>query len=205
MNTMTIRSMAIFATLGLAACSSAPTHYYTLVPTAPNSNAQANLPAPAFQFEMQSVLIPVQVDQPQVVVRKGGGALAILETERWSAPLADEFHDSLANQMELKLGTRDLAGLPKTSGLPILSLQTDVRRFDSLPGQYALIDVVWSISLRGDGEKRRSLTCSSVIRQPAGPQVHDLVVAHQQAIGQLASVIAGTARSWSKQRGTGCP
>jgi uncharacterized lipoprotein YmbA len=205
MNTMTIRSMAIFATLGLAACSSAPTHYYTLMPTATDSTAWANLPAPAFQFEMQSVLIPVQVDQPQVVVRKGGGALAILETERWGAPLADEFHDSLVNQMELKLGTRDLAGLPKTSGRQILSLQTDVRRFDSLAGQYALIDVVWSISLRGDGEKRRSLTCSSIIRETAGPSVQDLVLAHQRAIGQLADVISGTARSWSKQQGTGCP
>lgn len=201
---MTIRSMTIFAALGLAACSSAPTHYYTLMPTATDS-AQANLSAPGFQFEMQSVLIPVQVDQPQVVVRKGGSALAILETERWSAPLADEFHDSLVNQMELKLGTRDVAGLPKTSGRQILSLQTDVRRFDSLAGQYALIDVVWSISLRGDGEKRRSLTCSSIIRETAGPSVQDLVLAHQRAIGQLANVIAGTARNWSKQQGTGCP
>lgn len=202
---MTIRSLAIFATLGLAACTSAPTHYYTLVPTATDGAARTNVTAPAFQFEMQPVRIPVQVDQPQVVVRHGNGALAILETERWSAPLADEFHDALADQMELKLGTRDLAGLPKTSGLPILSLQTDVRRFDSLQGQYALIDVVWSISLRSDGAKRRSLTCSSIIRQPAGIQVQDLVVAHQQAIGQLASIIAGTARSWSKQQGTACP
>jgi hypothetical protein len=205
MNPMTIRSLAIFATLGLAACTSAPTHYYTLVPPATDSTARTNVAAPAFQFEMLPVRIPVQVDQPQVVVNHGRGALAILETERWSAPLADEFHDALANQMELKLGTRDLAGFPKISGLPILALQTDVRRFDSLAGQYALIDVVWSISLRSDGEKRRSLTCSSVIRQPAGTQVQDLVVAHQQAIGQLANTIAGTARHWSSQPGTGCP
>ena len=201
---MNIRSLAIFATLGLAACTSAPTHYYTLVPPATDSTVRTNVAAPAFQFEMQPVRIPVQVDQPQVVVRHGDGALALLETERWSAPLADEFHDALANQMEFKLGMRDLAGLPKTSGLPILSLQTDVRRFDSVAGQYALIDVVWSMSLRGDGA-RRSLTCSSVIRQPGGTQVQDLVVAHQQAIGQLANIIAGTARSWSKQPGAGCP
>lgn len=202
---MTIRSLAIFATLGLSACTSAPTHYYTLVPTATDAAARTNVAMPAFQFEMLPVRIPVQVDQPQVVIRQGSGALAILETERWSAPLADEFHDALASQMELKLGTRDLAGLPKVPGRDVLSLQTDVRRFDSLPGQYALIDVVWSISLRGAGEKPRSLTCSSVIRQPAGPGVQDVVLAHQQAIGQLAGIIAGTARTWSAQRGTGCP
>lgn len=202
---MNIRSLAIFATLGLAACSSAPTHYYTLLPTAVDVGVRANVTAPAFQFEMQPVRIPVQVDQPQVVVRQSNGALAILETERWSAPLADEFHDALGNQMELKLGTRDLAGLPKIPGRQILSLQTDVRRFDSLLGHYALIDVVWSISQRADGKQRRSLTCSSVIRQPAGTQVQDVVLAHQQAIGQLATIIAGTARRWSQQPGVGCP
>ncbi|NWB88132.1 PqiC family protein [Pseudomonas gingeri] len=202
---MTRRFLAVFTTLGLAACSSAPTHYYTLVPTATDSTVRTNVAAPAFQFEMLPVRIPVQVDQPQVVVRQGSGALTILETSRWSAPLADEFHDALAGQMELKLGIRDLAGLPKAQGLATLSLQTDVRRFDSLPGRYALIDVVWSISLRGDGEKRRSLTCSSVIRQSAGPQVQDLVLAHQQAIGQLASIIAGAARNWSTYQGIGCP
>ncbi|RBH59040.1 MULTISPECIES: PqiC family protein [Pseudomonas] len=202
---MTRRFLAVFTTLGLAACSSAPTHYYTLVPTATDSTVRTNVAAPAFQFEMLPVRIPVQVDQPQVVVRQGSGALTILETSRWSAPLADEFHDALAGQMELKLGIRDLAGLPKAQGLATLFLQTDVRRFDSLPGRYALIDVVWSISLRGDGEKRRSLTCSSVIRQSAGPQVQDLVLAHQQAIGQLASIIAGAARSWSTLQDTGCP
>jgi uncharacterized lipoprotein YmbA len=202
MTSMKCRLLAIFATVGLAACVSAPTHYYTLVPTANDARASS---APAFQFEMQPVLIPVQVDQPQVVVRLNSGALSILETERWSAPLADEFHDALANQMELRLGTRNLEGLPKAAGRPVISLQTDVRRFDSVPGQYALIDVVWSLSRRLDTEKRRSLTCSSTLRQPAGGQVQDVIMAHQQVIAQLATVIAGTARKWAQDPGVGCP
>jgi uncharacterized lipoprotein YmbA len=204
---MIFRSLAIVATLGLTACSSAPTHYYTLVPTAPAATpaASAKVVVPAFQFEMQPVRIPVQVDQPQVVVRQSSGGLAILETERWSAPLADEFHDALANQMELKLGTRDLAGLPQLPGAAVLSLQTDVRRFDSILGQYALIDVVWSLNLRKEGDQRRSLTCSSIIRQPAGAQVQDLVQAHQQAIDKLAGVIAATAQRFGRGADVGCP
>jgi uncharacterized lipoprotein YmbA len=202
MTPMKCRLLAIFATVGLAACVSAPTHYYTLVPTANDARASS---ASAFQFEMQPVLIPVQVDQPQVVVRLNSGALSILETERWSAPLADEFHDALANQMELRLGTRNLEGLPKAAGSPVISLQTDVRRFDSVPGQYALIDVVWSLSRRFDTEKRRSLTCSSTLRQPSGGQVQDVIMAHQQVIAQLATVIAGTARKWAQDPGVGCP
>ncbi|MGC5701332.1 membrane integrity-associated transporter subunit PqiC [Pseudomonas sp. NFXW11] len=182
-------------TLGLAACSSAPTHYYTLLPPVaegpgPASNA-------AMQFEMSTVRIPVQVDQPQLVVRQDSGTLAILETQRWSAPLVDEFHDALASQLEHKLGTRNLEGLPKQPGRPVLSVQTDVRRFESLPGRYALIDVVWSLRLRGDGGPVRNLTCSSQIRQPAGVEPSSLVQAHQQAIAQLAGQIAAAAQRWA--------
>lgn len=199
---MTIRYLALLATLGLAACTSAPTHYYTLVPT---SDAGHRSVATGFQFVMQPVRIPVQVDQPQVVVRESSGSLAILETERWSAPLADEFHDALSAQMERKLGVRDLAGLPKAPNLPIIALQTDVRRFDSVPGHYALVDVVWSLSRSQKGDARRSLTCSSVIRQPAGAGVPDVILAHQQAIDQLATLIAGAVQRFAQGASGGCP
>ena len=192
---MTLRSLALLATLCLAACSSAPTHYYTLVPTEPEK--RQTVTAPAFQFEMLGVRMPLQVDQPQMVVRQSGSGLMILETERWGAPLADEFHDALAGQLELKLGTRNLAGLPKATDKPVVSLQTDVRRFDSLPGQYALIDVVWSLSQRSDGQKPRSLTCGSVIKVPAGVSMNALVQAHQKAIDQLASQITHVTNNWS--------
>jgi len=79
----------------------------------------------------------------------------------------------------------------------VLSLQTDVRRFESLPGRYALIDVVWSLRLRGEGGPARSLTCSSQIRQPAGVELSSLVQAHQQAIAQLAGQIAAAAQRWT--------
>ncbi|MGE7956379.1 PqiC family protein [Pseudomonas sp. NPDC089530] len=193
----------LIASLGLAACSSAPTHYYTLVPPAAESASSAA--ASGLQFEMAAVRIPVQVDQPQLVVRQDSGTLAILETARWSAPLVDEFHDALASQMEQQLGTRNLEGLPKAPGQPVLSLQTDVRRFESVPGHYALIDVVWNLRLRGDGVERRSLTCSSRISQPASVELSSLVQAHQRAIGELAKRIAGTAKGWVRNPATRCP
>ena len=199
---MTIRYLALFAALGLTACTSAPTHYYTLVPASDAGHLRA---AAGFQFVMRPVRIPVQVDQPQVVVRESSGSLAILETERWSAPLADEFHDALGSEMERKLGVRDLAGLPKAPNLPIISLQTDVRRFDSVPGHYALVDVVWSLSRTQQGDARRSLTCSSVIRQPAGAGIPQVVMAHQQAIDQLASIIAGTVQRFAQGTAVACP
>lgn len=194
------------AALGLAACSSPQTNYYTLI--APmDGNVPNTGPAP-FQFEMLPVLMPVQVDQPPLVVRQGNGSLGILDTERWGSPLGDEFHDALTAQLEQRFGGRDMAGLPKEGSRPVLSVRTDVRRFESAPNAYAMTDVVWTLSLRpGDaapGSKRANLTCSSVIREQAGEGMDSLIVAHQKAVARLADEIAETARDWSRDTAAGC-
>ncbi|WLH66150.1 membrane integrity-associated transporter subunit PqiC [Pseudomonas sp. FP2309] len=196
------RTLMLAASMGMSACNSPAAHYYTLQDAAPS--APTRLAKPPFQFEMLGVHMPVQVDQPQLVVRQNRGNLVILENDRWSAPLADEFHDALTERLERHLGTRDIAGLPKDAQRPVLSLQADVRRFDSLPGQYALVDVVWSLGMRGDSQQRRTLTCASLIRETAGIELNSLVIAHQRVIDQLAAEIAITAGAWA--RGTGaCP
>jgi uncharacterized lipoprotein YmbA len=201
---MMLRYLLLGTTFALAACTSPATHYYTLVPT--TESAPKPVSPADFQFELLTVRMPVQVDQPQLVVRQDQGRLAILDNDRWGAPLADEFHDALAAQMERQLGVRDLSGLPKNAGQPVVSLQADVRRFDSLPGQYALVDVVWSLSRRGDDvSKRTTLTCATVVKHTAGVELNSLVLAHQQAIADVAARIAGTARQWADNPATGCP
>ncbi|WP_110947523.1 PqiC family protein [Pseudomonas bohemica] len=203
---MTVRThlLVLACALGLGACSSTPTHYYTLI--APATQAPANVAQAPFQFEMQPVLMAVQVDQPPLVVRQGDGSLAILENERWGAPLGDEFHDALTGELERRFGSRDLAGLPKQSDEPVLSIRTDVRRFESVLGQYALIDVVWNLSLRGhdNGSKRQTMTCSSVIREPAGASMEGLILAHQKAVSALADRISKTANEWARQPNSRC-
>lgn len=199
-----LKFMALAAVLGISACSSTPTHYYTLI--APMGSAAPPVTSPApFQFEMLPVLMAVQVDQPPLVIRQGDGSLAILDAERWGSPLGDEFHDALTGQLERRFGSRDMAGLPKDATQPVLSLRTDVRRFESVLGSYALIDVVWTLGLRGNDAKRQSLTCSSLIREPAGVGTENLVLAHQRAVSRLADSIARTATTWSQQTATRCP
>lgn len=205
MSAQTRLCLGLLATLTLTACSSAPTHFYTLMSPADAREGQRSVTPPGFQLDVGVVRVPVQVDQPQLVVREAGGGLAILETERWSSPLADEFHDTLVDRLESELGVRDLAGLPKSASVPVLGVQTEVRRFDSWPGQYALIDVVWSLSLRQNGQPPRTLTCSSTLRQPAGQSVQQVVLAHRETIAALAATIASTARRWSQNTNVQCP
>lgn len=203
---MTLRpSLLVFGgALILSACSSVPTNYHTLIATQPQTAAAAARPVD-FQLQVLPVRIPVQVDQPSLVVRQSDGRLAILETALWASPPADEFHDALAIELEQRLGVRDLAGLPGRTDKPLLSLRTDVRRFDSLPGRHAALDVVWSLEMSSRGQENRTLTCASVIHEPAGSEVDSLVLAHQRAINTLADGIAETARQWALDPHGECP
>ncbi|PBP48517.1 hypothetical protein CCL11_07215 [Pseudomonas syringae] len=205
--TLRLKLMVLAAAVGLGACTSTQTHYYTLIAPMSATSTAASKPMP-FQFEMLPVIMPVQPHHPPLVVRQGNGSLAILDTERWGSPLGDEFHDALTPQLERRFGSRDMAGLPKNSDQPTLSLRTDVRRFESMPGNYALIDVVWTLGLREAGatagSKRQSLTCSSVIREQAGEGMENLIMAYQKAVAQLADKIAATAASWTAQRASRC-
>ncbi|PCC99220.1 membrane integrity-associated transporter subunit PqiC [Halopseudomonas pelagia] len=189
--------------LMLSACSSTPMQYHTLIPTQPTT-VSAQTPA-HFQLQLMPVRIPVQIDQPSLVIRESDGQLTLLENALWASPPADEFHDALAFELENRLGVRDLAGLPGNPGEPVLSVRTDVRRFDSLPGRHAALDVVWNIELSNIPSQHRSLTCASLIIEPTDLELSNLVLAHQLAIGKLADDISGTARRWFASGVAGCP
>ncbi|MDE1962795.1 MAG: membrane integrity-associated transporter subunit PqiC [Xanthomonadaceae bacterium] len=185
---------ARFATLGavlaLGACASAPTRYYTLVPPASAAPVQGGA-GPA--FELLPVSIPAQDDQPQLVVREGGQGVALLQGERWIAPLADEIRGALSADLAGALGRPDVSGLAH-AGKPVVRIKVDVRRFDSQPGGYALLEAAWSLRLLDGDDATRSLACSSTFRRPVGPGYDALVQGHQQALGQLADQIARAAR-----------
>ncbi|MCP1374470.1 PqiC family protein [Dyella lutea] len=184
------RLVALGAVLALGACASAPTHYYTLVPPASAAPEQGGS-GPA--FELLPVSIPAQDDQPQLVVRQGGQGVALLQGERWIAPLADEIRGALSAGIARALGHPDVSGLAR-QGQPVVRIKVDVRRFDSQPGGYALLEAGWSLRLLdGDGAPR-SLACASRFNQPVGAGYDALVQGHQQALGRLADQIARAAR-----------
>ncbi|TAL92628.1 MAG: membrane integrity-associated transporter subunit PqiC [Rhodanobacter sp.] len=184
----------------LAACASAPMHYYTLLPSA---SAEAPNPAASLAFELLPVSVPAQVDQPQLVVREGGQSVALLEGERWIAPLVDEVHGALAVDLARELPGRDVGGMP-SSGKPVLQVRLDLRRFDSQPGSYALLDGAWGVRLL-HGTRPASLACSSRIRESVAPGYAALVQGHQRALHELAGQIAKVAQALEAGRSASCP
>jgi uncharacterized lipoprotein YmbA len=195
-----IALLAVTAAALLAACASAPLHYYTLLP---GSAAPVAESATAIAFEVLTVNVPAQVDRPQLVVRQGGQSVALLEGERWIAPLADEVRGALAADLTRALPGRDVGGMAP-SGKPLLQVSLDVRRFDSQPGDHALIEAAWQLRWRHDG-KLATQACSSRIREAVGPGYDALVQGHQQALDQLAEQMAGVARALASGQPAACP
>ncbi|MGU9803791.1 UNVERIFIED_CONTAM: membrane integrity-associated transporter subunit PqiC [Pseudomonas sp. CM11] len=153
----------------LAACRGDPIQYHTLSPAQPAGQPRTNM-----DIQLEQVSVPPHVDRAQMVIRQGNSGLAILETQWWGASLADELRSSLDEQLS-------------NPGAAKLLLRVDVQRFDSIPGQYARMDVQWR--LRELGNEAHTLTCRNSLQTPAGSSIDELVTAHQQNVRQFVGLV----------------
>lgn len=158
----------------LLGCSSTPNNYHTLVPSEPVRDGGQRI-------QVARVVVPPQVDRPQLVVRQGQSGLAILETEWWGANLVDEFRSALQDQL----------GGPVGGGKVLL--RVDVQRFDTVPGRYASLEAVWRLTRSGEAE----LTCRTSLQTPADNSIASLVNAHQANLRKLAEAVRVSARQGS--------
>ena len=198
MNTRTggrIRALALAASLGLLAACSAPQveRFYTL-----NGGAGvAAAPAPAgvaFYVEVLAVSVPQQVSRNQLVLTGAGGRVELLEQERWAGPLAAEIGQALSIGITGELGAIDVYRTPYPDKAPVYRVSTNVQRFESALGQYALIDAVWSVRQLASG---KVLTCRSVINEKVEPGYDALVAGHRRALSQIAGHMSKAIRGFS--------
>ena len=190
------RLLAAAACAALAAgCTSAPpTRFHTLLdaPAAPAAPAGAPL-----AWELLPVTVPAQVDQPQLVVRAGDGTLALLESERWIAPLADEYRAALAERLTRALGP---PGGPGGTGGKAWRIRVDVQRFDSLPAAYVREEATWSVAAGS-----ATLTCHGSLQERVEAGFPALAAGHRKAIERLGDAIAATLRELDAGRTPACP
>lgn len=173
-------ALAIGLALILAACASEPVNFHTLVPS---YGAPAAAQTPGMDIRLEPVAVPAQVDRTQIVIRQGRSGLWVLETEWWGAPLVDEIHSALQYQLNPPPGS------PPTQ--PKASLWVDVQRFDSVLGEYALLDVKWRLKPLGSGAETH---CHTVLKTPAGDALETLVNAHQTNLITLAALVVEASR-----------
>lgn len=193
-------STGVVALLVLAGCASAPTErFYSL------SNGMGVTAAPAaraaYYIEVPAVTVPQQVARNQLVVSTGAGRIDLLEQERWSSPPASEIGQALSLAVSGELGTIDVFRTPTPDGAPVYRISTSVQRFESAPGQYALIDAVWSVRLVGG---TKVLTCRSVANEQVPAGYDALVAGHRRAVARIAADISKAVRALAAGADAGC-
>jgi uncharacterized lipoprotein YmbA len=175
----------------LAACATTDAdRFYTLNGPAAAASSSAASGKPVY-IEMLAVNVPAQVKRKELVVTTGAGQVDMLDHHRWIGPLADEIGHALSLQVSAELGAIDVYRTPYPQGAAPYRISTNVQRFESVPGQYALIDATWSVRQVGS---EAVLTCRSVLREPVGQGYEALVAGHRAALGKLANAIAAGVR-----------
>jgi uncharacterized lipoprotein YmbA len=168
--------------------SSPPSRFYTLSGTTTAAAAPSNL-----SIAVGPVTIPGAVDRPQMVVSTGANQVELDEFNRWAAPLGNNISRVVAMNLVTLLGTPNVSLFPQ-----MLSANTDfrvaieVQRFDSTPGDSALLDAVWTVRRTTDG---KSDTGRTTAREPVSEKSYDaLVAAHSRAVARLSQDIATSVR-----------
>ena len=185
----------------LGGCGSTqPTRYHTLMPP-PAVAAPTLAPVGRVVWEVLPVVIPAQVDQPQWVVRTVDGSLAMLEQERWIAPLAEEIRAAVAERLTQVVGAAAPAASAESGKR--WRVRIDVQRFDSVPGHEARLDASWT--LRSDAESAGSLSCRGEFVQTVDSGSYlALAKAHRQGVTQLADAIGRSLKMLSAGQPATC-
>ncbi len=181
----------------LAACATpATTRLHTLLQA-----GGSGLPAaPALVVALGPVTVPVQVDQPQWLLRQADGSLLTLEQERWAAPLRDELRAALLQGLAAQAGAVEQN---QASASPTWRIQVDVTQFESQAGVHATLEAVWTLApvpaTAGSG-----MTCATRLRETVAEGAPALAQGHARAVRALATQIARALRARQAGQTSAC-
>jgi uncharacterized lipoprotein YmbA len=184
----------LLVALALAGCANSPdSQYYTLgsggagaIPTGSATAGRGSDPARPLLIEMTPVNIPDQVARPQIVTTSGDGKVDIHDYQRWSGPLADEIGGALSTSLTRSLGAIDVYRAPRPTGATVYQITVNVRRFESIVGEHATIDAVWSVVRSSD---HLTMTCQTTATEPVSSGFESLVAGHRKALARVAANI----------------
>lgn len=179
------------AAVVLAACgSAAPPRFHSLL------GAPLKPAAPALAWQLATLTVPAQVDQPQFVLRRADGSYAVLEQERWVAPLQDELREALAERLAARLGP---PAAPPAAGHADWRVTVEVQRFDAAPGR-ATLSALWRA--QGGGT---SLRCTAQQEEGVADGVPALAAGQRRNVERLAAALADALVQLDAGRMPACP
>jgi uncharacterized protein len=182
--------LAAFLAAAASGCGTTkPSRFYTLDSTAASAGASSGADA----VMVGPVSVPAGVDRPQFVVQVAPNRVDVDEFNRWASPLGDAIAQAVAGDLVKLLGTPNVAVAPLGNFAPAYRVTIDVQRFDSVPGQAALVEAVWTVHKTAGGATRSGRT---VAREPVQGEGFDaLAAAHSRAIAKVSGDIAAAIRA----------
>lgn len=180
---------ALLATFSIGCSSSEPSRFYVLDSTAVADGA---LPTDAAVM-VGRVTIPASVDTPQFVVQTASNRVDLDEFNRWAAPLNESIPRAVAGDLSTLLGSSKIAAGPLANFRPDYLVTIDVQRFDSVKGQYAMLDALWVVRRVATGATRTGRTLAR--EQTQGEDFDALAGAHSRALARMSRDIDDAIRA----------
>ncbi len=183
MHRLVILAAVLTFTACIAGCASTPaSHFYTL-------SAASGPAATSTSFNLSiavgPVSVPAVVDRPQIVVNTGPNQVRLEEFNRWAAPLQNNIARVLADNLVLMLGTPRVTLLSADADYRAV---IEVQSFESMPGEAAVLDAVWTVRRSKDGKVETGRT---TVRETVQEKSYDaLAAAHSRALARLSRDIA---------------
>jgi uncharacterized lipoprotein YmbA len=172
----------------LCACaSSRPDHFYILsTQPAGASDPRATSATPV----TLKVTLPSLVDRAEIIVNTSTDGVAVLEHERWGAPLSDLVTQTLARDMERRRADVLVAGPVTDRSLgAAVKIVVDVVQMTMRPGDRATLDARWRII---DLRSGKTVTGGDVFSVPLGEDGYaGIPQALSDCLGQLADRLVG--------------
>lgn len=190
-----VLSIAFVAAAAAGCRGSAPARFYTLDSTASPDGA----PAAPYAVSIGRVTLPASVDRPQFVIQVAPNRVALEEFNRWAAPLDDSVARAVAGDLAVLLGTPRVTTVAIANFDPAYRVTIAIQRFDSIPGDAAVVEAMWSVHDVADGTTQSGRT---VAREPVQGQGFDaLAAAHSRALARVSGDIAAAIREAGESRG----
>lgn len=199
----TIKILCALAVLMLTAgCASTSPQLYTLSPMAKPVTERSII-----TITVGPVSLPAAVDRPQLVLSVASNQVTVDEFNRWASPLKSDIARVVAENLSLLLGSPYVSVFPQTVSLsPSYRVTIDVLRFESVPGETARLNAIWSVRSTADGKMQEGGT---TLAEPVrGNTYAALIAAHSRMLGGLSGDIAasiltltGAARKGSPESG----
>jgi uncharacterized lipoprotein YmbA len=185
-----LRLILCACTAAAAGCGSTPpSHFYTLDATAKPASTASSL-----SVAVGPVTVPAVVDRPEIVVKTGPNEVWLDEFNRWASPLQDNLGRAIAENLVAMLGTPRVIVFPQAASANAdYRVAIEVQTFESVPGDAATLDAVWTVRRPKDATFRVGRTS---VREPTqGKSYVALAAAHSRAVARLSQDIADAVRA----------